>query len=169
MAAVGVDCDIALFHAEIDDGVPYGFILERRRDGEPVINIHREAYPDPMGRMLDVAHLWFTVLIANDLVNPDGSRHSAAAEEMYTRLMALLLKHSGIGLITRLGVIAGLRSAGHIMIENLYPRAATITVQLTTLENAFPPAPRQVYLDSLWVDETSYAGIRNWGNSYWRV
>ncbi len=169
MATVGVDCDLALFHTGVAAGAPYGFILERRQEGEPVINIQRQAEPDAMGRMQDVAHLWFTVLIADDLLNPDGSRHGAPAAEMYARLSEILLQHHGIGLVTRLGVMADLHATGPLMIENLFPAAASVTVQLTTQANAFPPAPRSIYLDSIWVDESSYAGVRNWGNSYWRA
>ncbi|NMB88636.1 MAG: hypothetical protein GYA17_09765 [Chloroflexi bacterium] len=168
MATIGVDCDVALFHSQVDGGEPYGFLLEPRKDWGPVVSIHREAYANALGAMEDVTHLWFTVLLADDLLNPDGSRHSATAASMYSRLVQILLQHSDIGLMYRSGILTGLTSGGHIMIETIYPAAATVTVQLSSRGGYFAPPPTGVYLDSKWVDEDSYTGERNWGNSYWR-
>lgn len=177
MPTPGHDCDIALIHPDVNGGQPVGFLLEHKPTGAkspatrnwgPVVSIHREAYAAAEGGLCDVAHLWFTVLIADRLRNPNGSPHAESAAEMYANLLAIVLKHRDISLVTASGVTGGLHSSGHILVEAQYPAARTVTVQLTNRDMPFAPAEPSAYLDSAWVDEERYQGIRTWGNSYWR-
>jgi hypothetical protein len=169
MASIGIDCDVALFHAEVNGGEPVGFLLESKDRYGPGVAVHWEAYLQPDGCMSDVRHLWFTVQLSDDLLNPDGSRHAAGETEMYTRLVEIVMKHSGIGLITRTGALTGLKSSGHVMIQNTYTGSATVTVQLTTHSPYLLPADPARYRESAWVDGDAYAGTMSWGNSYWRA
>ncbi|KPL91108.1 hypothetical protein [Levilinea saccharolytica] len=168
MATVGVDCDVALFHAAVQGGEALGLIVEPRPRSGPAISLHFEAYPDALGQLQAVQHIWFTVLLADDLRNPDGTPHAVSAAEMRAGLYACLNQHAEIGLVTRLGTFTGLRSSGHILIENVYPGFSTALVQLSSDGGSFQPIPYAVYADSLWVDEALYHGARTWDNSYWR-
>jgi hypothetical protein len=168
-AIPGVNCDCALFHASVDSGEPVGFIVEQKVKYGPPVTIHWEAYDDWSGEVSEVRHLWFVALLGDDLVNPDGSKHTESPADTYDKLIEILTQHRDIGLITRKGIITGLRVAGHVLIENIYPNIQTLEIHLTTRLTNFAPVDTTRYMNSFWVDETTYvAGIMHWNNSYWR-
>jgi hypothetical protein len=167
-AIVGVNCDVALWHPDVDAGEPMGFLVEPKVKYGPPVTIHWEAYSEADGSVSDVRHLWFVVMLEEGGTNPDGSIHVETVAQMSAKLVAIVMKHSGIGLITRIGAITGLKSSGHVMIQNIYPGVQTVEVQLTTRLTNFAPVDPGRYIDSKWVDSATYVGVMNWGNSYWR-
>jgi len=167
---IGVDCDIQLFHAHVDSGEPYPFILEARHPTYgPTLQIHHNVTQDETGAYEDERQVWFSVMIADDLVNPDGSKHADTATNMQSKLLQIILEHTEIGVVSHNGVITGLRTTGLVYIENVFSNLVIIDCQLTTSLNNFAPIPYADYVDSLWVDELTYSGSRNWDNSYWRT
>ncbi len=170
MPTIGVDCDLMLAHPEVDGGQAYGFLVEpKSKTYGPVVQVHWEKYTQADGSISDVRHLWVTVMIADEMMNPDGTLHQATAAEDYAALVALLTKPDQLTLITRLGAIAGLVSTGHVMEQQIYPEVVLVVCQLSTKSNVFQPVNYEMYLRSLWVDEDSYSDTMNWGNSYWRA
>jgi hypothetical protein len=167
-AIVGSNCDVALFHPEVDGGEPVGLLCEAKVKYGPPVTVHWEAYSEADGTISEVRHLWFTALIADDLVNPDGSKHAETGVEMYAKLVEIVMKHKGIGLITQLGAITGLKSSSHVMIQNIYPALQTVLVNLSTRQNNFAPVDPARYVSSMWVDKDTYVGAQHWNNSYWR-
>jgi hypothetical protein len=159
---------VALFHPEVDAGEPVGFLCEAKVKYGPPVTVHWEAYTDPLGGIAEVRHLWCTILISDDLVNPDGSRHAENSTYMYGKLVEIAMKHRDIGLITKLSAMTGLRSSGHVMIQNIYPDIQTVVLSLTTRLTNFAPVDPGRYMESKWVDSGSYVGTMHWGNSYWR-
>ncbi len=169
MPTIGADCDVMLAHPEVDAGQPYGFLVEPKSERYgPVVQVHWEKYTNPDGSLNDVRHLWFTVMLADNLMNPDGSYHQATAAEMYAKLIELLTQPDQIALVTRMGAIAGLASTGHVMEQQIYPEVILVVCQLTTKTSVFQPVNYDYYMRSVWVDEDTDAGEMNWGNSYWR-
>jgi hypothetical protein len=168
-AIVGQNCDLALFHAEVDDGEPLGLIAEAQPKYGPPVAVHWEVYSQATGEISEVRHLWVTVMIADDLVNPNGSRHEQTGTETYGKLVEIVTKNRGIGLITRLGAMTGLKSSGHVMIQRIFPGLQTIEIHLTTRLTNFAPVDPTRYVESRWVDEDAYQGGMHWGNSYWRT
>jgi hypothetical protein len=61
--------------------------------------------------------------------------------------------------------MTGLKSSGHVMIQNIYPGVQTVEVKLTTKLTNFAPVDPARYIDSKWVDSATYVGVMNWGNS----
>jgi hypothetical protein len=167
-AVVGVNCDMSLFHAEVDAGEPFGFLCEAKVKYGPPVTVHWEVYSDALGALSEVRHMWCTILIGDDLVNPDGSKHTETGAQMYAKLIEIAMKHTGIGVITKVGAMTGLKSSGHVMVQNIYPDIQTVVLSLTTHLTNFQPVDPALYMDSKWVDSTTYVGSMHWNNSYWR-
>ncbi|MCC6147777.1 MAG: hypothetical protein IT308_09440 [Anaerolineaceae bacterium] len=185
MPTIGVDCDITLQHPDVNGGHPVGFLLATPKMQDlksygPAISIQYETLQDAMGDAQDILHAYITILIADNLQNPDGSTHTESAVTMRTYLLEIISKHTGITLTTRTGVHGGLKSLSEtintivgyqvfpMMDDMIYSEIETLKVHLTTRSSSFAPVNPVVYLDSLWVDESTYAGVRTWNNSYWR-
>lgn len=175
MPTIGKDCDITLTHPDVNGGNPVGFLLynlapAQRQAGKaygPSVKIHYESYNQATGQIQDVRHLWFTVLIADQALNPDGSPHAQTAAVARAHLINILMQHSQITLTTPAGSIAGLYSNDHVMIQNIFPYFDTVEVHLTTRSAHFAPVDPTLYFNSLWAAE-DYTGIMTWDNSYWR-
>ncbi len=158
-----------LAHPEVDGGQPVGFLVEPKNEKYgPAVQVHWEKYTNADGSFSDVRHLWATVMIADQLQNPNGSLHQETGAEMYSKLIELLTKPDQITLVTRMGAIAGLVGSGHVMEQQIYPEVVLVICQLTTRTNVFQPVNYDYYLRSAWVDEDTYTGDMSWGNSYWR-
>ncbi len=165
----GRDCDIALSHAAVQAGEPVGFVLLRRASDDygPAVRVHVESYTSALGEAQDVRHLWFTVLLAQDALNPDGSPPARTPAELRALLMEIVLQHRDIILHTPAGLITGLAAGGQVMIHHLRPQVETVEVHLTTRLNHFAPLDPARFAASLWQD-AAYCGEMHWDNSYWR-
>ncbi len=168
MPEPGTDCDIVLYHQQVADGTPQGYLLDRSRLARGAVNVFRSAYKQADGDYQDQQTITFTVLLADGLVRPDGSSEERTAAEMYARLFDLLNQRADIGLVTREGVFSGLYSSGNYALEERAGGANRITIQLSSDGDIFAPADRDRYERSYWVED-DYAGDMNWNNSYWRA
>jgi len=185
MPTIGVDCDITLQHPDVNGGNPVGFLLAVPKQQDlksygPAISIQYETLQDALGTAEDILHAYLTILIADNIQNPNGSIHAESAVTMRTFLLDIISKHTSITLTTRTGVHGGLKSLSEtintiigyqvfpMMDDMIYSEIETIKVHLTTRSSSFAPVNPAVYLDSLWVDQASYTGVRTWNNSYWR-
>lgn len=167
MVTPGEDCDLMLYHPNVQTGQPVGFLLDRSRLYHGSVSVYRTAYRGPDGSFVDQQVVSFTLLIGAGLVNPDASLQSGSG--LYQQLFDLLGQHSEIGLITSDGVFSGLYSSGNYAIEERSGGVMRITVQLNSDGNIFAPADRGRFEQSLWVDEDNYQGPMTWDNSYWRA
>jgi hypothetical protein len=168
MAAPGIDCHIALSHAEINGGVPYGFLLDESKDAGPAVSIQREAVKQDDGTFTDSQKYFFTVVLGDRLTNPDNSLHPQTGAEMYVALMQYLGKHSCLALLTPTASFSGLFASGHFATEIHYPDITLVTVQMNSAGSSFDPVDITLFIQSFWVDGEAYAGDMTWSNTYWR-
>jgi len=168
MPEPGTDCDIVLFHQQVDNGTPQGYLLDRSRLARGAINVFRSAYKQADGDYQDQQTITFTLLLADGLIRPDGNPENRSAAEMYTNLFSLLNQRADIGLVTREGVFSGLYSSGNYALEERAAGTNRITIQLSSNGNIFAPADRERYERSFWVDDDD-SGDMTWNNSYWRA
>jgi hypothetical protein len=168
MVNPGVDCNIALSHASIFDGQPFGFLLDDSKEAGPAVSVQREAIQQDDGSYLDHQKYFFTVLLADRLTNPDGSIHQEIASEMYAALMQYLSQHKSLTLLTPTGTFSGLFASGHYATEVHYPDMTLVTVQMSSTGSVFNPVDVTQFIQSEWVDEAEYTGQMTWSNTYWR-
>jgi hypothetical protein len=169
MPTLGQDCELLLYHSLVQGGQPLGLLLDHSRQYHGSISVYRSAYRAADGAFQDQQVISFTVLLADDLVNPDGSLHVNGASAEYGQLFDILNQRSEIGVITPEGIFSGLYSSGNYSLEERNGGVMRITLQLSSSGDIFAPADRDRFEQSLWVDEDSYAGSMTWDNSYWRA
>ena len=159
MPTIGTDCHLTLTHADINGGDPYGFILQRtnNQDDPPVV-IQRKVAADG-----DVTiNVFFNVLLADDLIDPDGGKHSASRTAMYAMLMLYLAETDGLTLTAPVGAIADVGASGHSATETHYPGYSVVACQLTNAGTYYGPVDLTAFGLSVW-DGTLF-----WNTSYWR-
>lgn len=166
--AIGTDCDVVLFHPQVDS-TGFGCLLERGRSACGEVNVSRTAFMQADGSFLDSQVVTLTVLLGDGLANPDGSVHATGRAEGYARLFAILNARAGIGVISPEGVYSGLYANGHYAFEDHNRRVSRVTLQLSSQGAVFAPADRDRFEQSQWVDGDTYAGSMGWQNSYWRA
>jgi len=161
----GANCDVILKHTRHTD-LP--LILHRipsDPDGSR-IRIHYEVYwPDsnsPVLEPIEVRHLWFTVLIADRMLCPDGSWYPHSPMEIQKRLNAILLEKTNIRLATRTGTIQGLCCEDHAVIHTIYHRSQKLEIHLTTRVMVDIPLEST---ESLWMETEDLRSI--WGAAIW--
>ena len=168
MVTPGVDCNIALSHVSVNEGQPFGFLLDDSKEAGPAVSVQREAVRQDDGSYLDNQKYFFTVILADKLPNPDGTTHHEDATEMYNTLMQYLSQHDSLTLLTPTGTFSGLFASGHYATEVHYPDMTLVTVQMSSSGATFNPVDVTYFIQSEWVDEAVYAGQMNWSNTYWR-
>jgi|YNPNPStandDraft_1061719.scaffolds.fasta_scaffold03776_10 hypothetical protein len=168
MPVIGVDCDITLQHPAVNGGQPCPFLLHPKAGQGTLVQVHHEVYSDTLGGFSDVRHLWFDVLIADSLINPDGSTHTQDAQTMYRNLVDIITQHRDITLTTRSGTITGLYALEHVMEHKIFTDGRIIVRCHLTTRSTHYQVNGELYFASQWVDEGSYSGMMNWDNSYWR-
>jgi hypothetical protein len=168
MAAPGVNCHIALSHPEIDDGSPFGFLLDDSKEAGPAVSVQREAVRQDDGTYVDHQKFFFTVILADRLPNPDNSIHQENAAAMYAALLRYLGEHSSLALLMPNSSFSGLYAAGHYATEIHYPDITLVTVQMSSTGSAFSPVDVTRFIQSAWVDGETYSGDMTWANTYWR-
>lgn len=156
---IGQDCHIKLSHAGIDAGAPYGFLVDERHKVYPEgVRINRETVS---GGLVTV---WVhaDVVLADDLLNPDGTRHSATRAEMYAKLLEFLDQDSGIEMETPVGTLVNLGALGFTADERHLPRHSIVKLQLNNAGTYYPPVDADLLALSVW------DGTLTWADSYWR-
>lgn len=159
MAKIGSDCHLKFYHPSVAGGEGWGFILDPGKDGRgTVVSVEREVSGD--GEVW--VRLFFNILLADDLLNPDGSAHARDRAESYARLLAYLDKTEDLTLETAFGVFSGLGATGHAATELHFGSASVVACQLNNAGPYFPPADAGRYYASQW------DGSLDWASSYWR-
>lgn len=158
---LGVDCHITLQHTAVNGGVAYGFILEhdaRSPADGPAVSIQKEI--DSAGMVNN--RVFFSILLADDLINPDGTQHLDNRSTMYSMLLQFLAQTSHLILSFAAGIITELCSLGHVSTEMHYGSHSVVVCQLTDIGVYFSPADPVAFNASIW------DGTLTWATSYWR-
>ena len=168
MPTLGVDCHLILQHPSVNGGVAYGFIAADNDDLGPAISLQREAFdPANDGTYTDNRRKWFfTAVCADEVHNPDGSDHTPTRAADYAMLISFLGQRSAITLTTPEGVFGSLKATTHYATEIQYGGVSYITCQLNDAGNQMAPADPTRYAQSVFVDDNTYVGAMNIGNSY---
>ena len=165
MATIGQDCDVILVHPEVNSGVPYGFVLTPSPNETPsAVSIQREIDADGVINI----YLFFSIILADDLRNPDGSEHADSRATMYTVLLNYLSKTSGITVGTVMGSWLGIGPLGHSATEMHLPNASFISIKLYNATLYHPPVSETLFLNSLWSASPALADALTWETSLWR-
>lgn len=107
---IGADCHVTLAHTDIDSGQPYGFVLAAAPRSRPEgVMIQREVFSEETAQY-GAMRVWvyFNLLLADELLSPDGSAHVASRSQMYSKLMQFLDKQEGITLTCPAGTLLNL-------------------------------------------------------------
>ncbi len=133
---IGQNCHIRLSHIDINGGVPYGFVLdpENKVDGPPV-TVQREIDSD--GNV--VIKVYFNILLADLIINPDGSNHVDSKAVMYAMLTDFLEKEDGLSLDSVAGTYVNIGASGHCATEYHYAGRSVVACQLNNAGPYFPP------------------------------
>jgi len=161
LPVIGTDCDITFTHPDVNSGAPYGFILAvdpSVRGGS--ISIQRSVDADT--RVVSI-RLLLTVLLADDLKNPDGSEHGDDRFTMYAKLIEYLAKLDGLTIETVLGIWTGLAPLGFSATELHQVKLSHIACQFDNISTYHPPITSPSFSISKWNEPTL-----SWATSYWR-
>jgi hypothetical protein len=164
MATIGVDCDVKLTHPDVNGGDAVGFVLKRARQTvSGLVTLRRQAYRDPEGYYVDRLVFWMTVHAADQLLNPDGSRHQRTRTQIYDSLLEFLAARSGITLECATGIWTDLHATLTVTTEYLGRLTDEVVLRLNS-GNYYDliPIDRERFLASEW------DGVLTWDTSYWR-
>jgi hypothetical protein len=164
MATVGVDCDVKLTHPDVNGGEAVGFILKRARATvSGLVTLRRQAYADPEGDYVDRLQFWMTLHIADQLLNPDGSRHSQTRAELYAFLLEFLAARTGITFECQAGLWTDLHATLTVTTEYLGRLTDEVVLQLNS-GNLYEMLP----IDRERFEASEWDGVLTWDTSYWR-
>lgn len=164
MATLGVDCDITLSHPSVNSGQPVGFNLRRSRENNTgLVTLRRQAYLQPDGSYQDRLMFWFTILAANELINPDGSICTYTRAEIYSYILEFLAQRSGIALTCAAGTFTDLYATLSTTLEYLGRDKDEITVSLNN-----GAATQTAPIDTTRFNNSLWDGPLTWATSYWR-
>ena len=163
----GENCDLILKHPAHESLPLIGYRTPADSLG-PRIRIHYEVYwPDESETQtepIEIRHLWFTVLVADPMLCPDGSWYPYSSREVRSRLNAILLEKKNIRLTTSAGTITGLYGTDHVVIDTIYAGAHTLEIHLSTqVLSDLPAVPIDMWLDEVGVESSA------WGVAIWRA
>jgi hypothetical protein len=165
---IGSNCHITFSHPNVDAGAAFGFILgpttindlfsdAGRRKG-PCVSVQRELQTDGTVNV----RIFFSILLADNLVNPDGSTHTDTRTTMYTKIQNFLSQTANLVITTEIGVFSAIGALGHSATEMHYGPLSVISCQLNNVGIYFPPADPALLSQSMW------DGALTWSTSYWR-
>lgn len=167
----GETCDVILTHYK-HEPVP---LVCYRIQSDPIgprVRIHFETYwpeGEDIGRETvptTVRHLWFYILSAEEMLCPDGSWYELSPAEVRRRVNDILNEKTDICLYTQSGIISGLYSDEHAIIDTIYQNAHTIEVNLTTKElHDIPIGPAQA---DTWLPMGILEPYSTWGSAVWK-
>lgn len=170
MPTLGVDCQIILYHADLDSGLGAGFMLA----DDTALAAQRTAVEQTPATgsapavYTEQTKLFASIVCADNQRLPNGARDPRTRAQVYASLAAYLAKRAGLSVATPVGVYGGLMCLAHLATESHYPGYSIVVCTFTNTNVAFPPADPVAYASSAWVDATTYTGSMNWANSLWR-
>jgi hypothetical protein len=130
MATIGTDCDIILVHPDVNGGDPYGFVLapDQSNRGSSV-SVQRELDDEDEIQI----YIFFTILLADELRNPDGSMHADTRENMYSMLLLYLAQTTDLSIGMFMGTYLGVGPMGHSATELHLIDGSYISCKLTNI------------------------------------
>ena len=138
----------------------------------PRVRIHFETYwpeNEDVSRETEpktVRHLWFTVLVTDEMLCPDGGWYPFTPEEVRSRINEILLELTDITLYTQSGIISGLYCDEHAVIDTIYQDAHTLEINLTTrMLKDIPIGPAQ---QNMWLPRGILDPVSRWGSANWQ-
>jgi hypothetical protein len=158
---IGTDCDITLTHPSVNSGAPFGFIIANDpsvRGGS--ISVQRAVDENTLTVSIRV---FLTVLLADDLKNPDGSKHTETRSQMYAKVLEYLDTTDGLSITTVIGAFVGLAPLGFSATELHQAKVSHIACQFDNISTYHPPITDPNYILSKWNEPTL-----TWATSYWR-
>jgi hypothetical protein len=155
---INKDCHITLTHPAVNNGDPYGFILEYVDKYGAQSTVQREVQTDGTC----ILRYFFHIMLSDGLMEPGGSKHSASRASMYAMLQQYLVQPSGVTLGTVVGTFPNLAAIGHAATEKHYQTLSIVACQFTNAGLYFAPADPVIFNASQW------DGAQLWGSSYWR-
>jgi len=160
MFTLGKNCDVRFTHPDVNSGEPYGFLFAY----DPSVRGNSLSVQRVVDKGVITIRVYFTLLLADDLKNHDGSVHAETRAEMYAQLLEYLEQIDSLAIDTVVGVFAGMVSTGHSATELHQPDVTHIALQFYNLADYHPPIESALYFASLW-DADAIA----WGNGMlWR-
>ena len=165
MPTLGEDCDLILIHESVNGGDPYGFVLspDPSKSGS-AISIQR-SLDDANDTQI---YLFATVLLADDLKNPDGSEHSDDRQTMYDMLLLYLEQIEDLHVGTIMGTYLGLGQVGHSATELHLIDASFISLKFANMSTYHVPVLNDLFFGSLWQDSPPADDAFTWDTSIWR-
>jgi hypothetical protein len=155
---INTDCHVTLTHADINSGDPYGFILAvNDRSYGPGVTIQQT-----LTGTTTTIKLFFHVLLADDLINPDGSVHAESRSDMYTAIKEYLTKLDGVTLTCPIGSFSNIGASGHVTTEYHFTDLSVIVCQVNNAGTYYGPVDYETLQLSVW------DGTLTWATSYWR-
>ena len=162
---IGKDCDLILLHPDVYDGNPYGFILTPDASNRSSsVSIQREVGLEDETNI----YIFFTVVLADDLKNPDGSDHTDGRTTMYSKLQEYLDKLDGLSVITVMGTWMGIGPLGHSATELHMVEGSYVSIKLGNISAYHAPVDPNLVYDSIWQDTPPLEDARTWETSIWR-
>lgn len=162
---IGIDCDIILSHPLVNGGAPYGFVLspDPQKAGS-AFSIQRNLSAEGETFIF----LFATILLADDLKNPDGSEHTDSKQTMYAMLLDFLSHTDEITITTFDGSFLGLGQIGHTSTEMHLVDATYISLKFANLSAYHPPIASSLLFGSIWQDAPPPVDALTWETSVWR-
>lgn len=171
----GENCDVILSHYKHD---PIPLVCYRIQSDSigPRVKIHFETYwpeKDDAGPDISrdqtptkVRHLWFTVVTADEVLCPDGGWYPFTPDEIRKRISDILEETTDIILYTQAGIISGLYSDEHAIINTIYQESQTLEINLTTRSlRDIPIGPAQ---KDTWLPLGVLDPVSVWGTAVWK-
>jgi len=158
---IGVNCHLVLQHPLVNGGATVGFLLQpdpRSPNAGPVVQIQRET--DSAG--VSTSKVYFAAILADDLVNPDGTVHTQTRAQMYALIVEFLQQPDNLLLGFEGGWISNLEAIGHVSTEMHYGDYSLVSCQFTDKAAYYPAADPVKFYASIW------DGTLTWSTSYWR-
>ena len=112
---IGTDCHITLTHPDVNGGEPYGFILSSMSPSRPEgIQVTRQVFSEVVSFYDTGMRVWihFDILLADHMLNPDGSEHTQSRADMYSMLLNFLDQKDSISLTSAIGTFVNLGAPG---------------------------------------------------------
>jgi len=162
---IGTNCDLVLVHPLVNGGDPFGFILspDPSKSGS-AFSIQRNIDADGDTHIF----LFATILLADDLKNPDGSEHADSKVTMYEMLLSFLDQSDEFSVDTFDGTFLGLGQLGHTATELHLVEATYISIKFANLTAYHPPIDSDLFFGSIWQDTPAAGGAFTWETSVWR-
>ena len=159
MPTLNTDCHIILTHPDVNAGSSFGFILDliNKQKGQ-FVSVQREIDSDGTNTI----RIFFNVLLADNLIDPDGGQHSDNKDTMYAKIVDYLSKLDGITINTPIGIFSNVGALGHSSTEQHFKEVSIVACMFNNSGPYYPPADPDFYYNSEW------DGTLTWATSYWR-